>query len=150
MLGLSTPLSNFLALTGLVLGVYALLWITYWFIGQLMKKKVLPNTAKDRNQLKTIRSLCGRGVVAIYGVIIVLNFLFLTTPFVREDVKTIPDATVDESFVPPTRAEIDDMNLVLERGDAERTEKVTEENTEAMEDAIELFDSVEFDRETMP
>ena len=77
---------------------------------------------------------------AIIFLVIFLFFIYNPTEREAEDIPSIKEATVDETFVEPTSKEIEESNKkIIEGKHKEKEVEAREDNIEAMEDSIKLF-----------
>jgi nitrogen fixation/metabolism regulation signal transduction histidine kinase len=124
-----------------------------WVVAMILIAVVKYYVLKSMNLLelgenaerKAIEKVAGmwRIVATCTAIVVALLFVFLIfNPTERppEEIQTIPEALVDETYVPPTEEEISKSNEERLKAQHEPREKEAEEdNTKAMNDAINLF-----------
>ena len=122
-----------------------LLWLLALAIIRVVKKHALQNaetlgTSQERVH-KTARIAYG-SATSLAGLLTVAVVLFLTSPLERnyEDMKRIAPAAPNPEYIAPSKEEIAVTNkqAVTRQADEKRTE-ATRDNTQAMEDAVRLF-----------
>ena len=137
MTGLLSTLGHILPICSLWLFAMILIGIVRIFF---LKKVPEPNRVLVNKIIRYV--ICGITAVAFIYISGVL--LFLSNPLERKNIKTIPEATVSESFKEQTKKEVEVLNRELEEGKhIEKGVEAERDNTQAMEEASKIFGEAE-------
>ena len=132
-----------------------LIWNTALIISFIAKKNIMKGIyamaeeGKTEKEIKERKNMASKiftiinliiHIIALISAIIFLLFVYNPMEREAEEISSIKEATVDETFVEPTREEIKKSNKkIIEEKHKEKEIEAREDNTRAMNESIELF-----------